>query len=72
MITTEFVLLLSFVALLMFATIFGDAGPQATFEKSAPRLAARLEKNLETGAGWIPANGKSARWLVPSGGIPGN
>ena len=72
MVTTEFVLLLSLVAILMVGAIFGDNGPRATFEKSAPRLAARIEKNIETGAGWVPANGKSARWLVPSGGIPGN
>lgn len=70
--TTEFVLLLSLVVFILFGYLFGENGPQATFAESAPRLAARIERNLETGGGWTTANGESTEWVIPVGEAPEN
>lgn len=67
--TTEYVLLMSFFALILAAVIFGDSGPIATFETSAPRLAARIERNLATGTAWRSNKGIGG-WIVPSGAPP--
>ena len=46
----ELVLLLFLYAILLGGVFMGDGGPQATFKTSAPRLAARIEQQLTTGA----------------------
>lgn len=67
--TTEYVLLMAFFALILAGVIFGDSGPRATFEKSAPRLGARLEKNIATGTGWTSSK-EIGGWNVPSAAPP--
>jgi hypothetical protein len=52
--TTEFILLLGLYAFILLGVFMGENGPKATFTKSAPRLAARIEKNLSTGLNFIP------------------
>jgi hypothetical protein len=47
--TTEFILLLMSVLLVSYVIV---NGVRATFEKSGPKLGARVEKHLETGSGF--------------------
>ncbi len=47
--TTEFVLLLSLYAFILLGVFLGERGPIATFNKSAPRLAAIIERDLSNG-----------------------
>lgn len=50
--TTELVLLLGLYAFILLGVFLGDSGPLATFKQSAPRLAARIERNVATGRGF--------------------
>lgn len=36
--------------------------PQAAFKESGPRLAARIEQQLETGSGFKPERGSKLQW----------
>lgn len=36
--------------------------PNAAFKKSGPRLAARVEQQIETGAGFKPMQGNKIKW----------
>lgn len=47
--TTELILLVSIFAFLVVGAFLGDNGPRKTFEKSGPRLAARIEKEITVG-----------------------
>ncbi len=69
----ELVFLLVLYAFLLVGVFFGDEGPQATFKKSAPRLAARIEMHLATGSEFgDPINkGRKADWLRPNAQPPG-
>ncbi len=51
----------------------GDNGPRATFKESAPRLAARIEQQLATGADFNdPKNlGQKQSFKKPSSKPPG-
>lgn len=69
--TTELVLLLSIYALIVLGVFLGDMGPIETFKKSAPRLGARIERNVSTGDGFrVSSDGKGVEWIKPqnSGG----
>ena len=46
--TLELVLLLAVYAFLVLGAFLGDFGPIETFKNSAPRLAARIERNVTT------------------------
>jgi hypothetical protein len=47
----------------------GDLGPIQTFKKSAPRLAARVERNISVGDGFRNSkDGKGVAWVKPDGG----
>lgn len=50
--TTELVLLLGLFTFILLGAFFGNRGPDKVFFNSAPRLAAHLESQLETGAGF--------------------
>ena len=50
--TTELVLLLTIFAFVLLGVFIGDAGPIATFNNSAPRLGARIERNISVGSGF--------------------
>ena len=67
--TTEVVLLLSIFAFMILGAFLGDLGPIATFKKSAPRLAARIERNIGTGDGFRSSTGagEGISWKGPQG-----
>lgn len=69
--TTEYIMLMAFFALVLAGAVFGETGPIATFSTSAPRLAARIERNLATGTDWRAAQGKDVGgWRTPQGAPP--
>jgi hypothetical protein len=49
---TELVLLLAIWAFILLGVFLGDHGPIETFKKSAPRLGARIERDIATGTGF--------------------
>lgn len=63
--TTELVLLLSMFVFIVLGGFIKDGGPRKTFEESAPRLAARLERDIATGADFAGRDGNKAKWLAP-------
>ncbi len=65
--------MLSLYALILLKVFLGENGVGATFENSAPKLAARVEANISTGTGFSdPAGGNNKpSWLKPSGRPPG-
>jgi hypothetical protein len=67
--TTELVLLLGIYVFLVMGAFLGDLGPIQTFKKSAPRLAARVERNISVGDGFRNSkDGKGVAWVKPDGG----
>jgi hypothetical protein len=67
--TTELVLLLGIYAFLLLGAFLGDLGPIQTFKKSAPRLAARVERDVAVGEGFrLSKDGKGVHWVKPEGG----
>jgi hypothetical protein len=67
--TTELVLLLGIYAFLLLGAFLGDLGPIETFKKSAPRLGARVERNVSVGDGFRQSkDGKGVNWIKPEGG----
>ena len=72
--TTELVLLLGIYAFIVLGVFLGDFGPIQTFKKSAPRLAARVERNITTGHGFaVSKDGEGVNWKAPlsqQGGQP--
>lgn len=70
--TTEFLLLLGIYAFIVMGVFLGELGPIQTFKKSAPRLAARIERNISVGDGFRQSkDGKGVNWNEPQGGTPG-
>lgn len=66
--TTELVLLLGIYGFLVLGAFLGDLGPIETFKKSAPRLAARIERNISTGDGFRQSkDGAGVNWVKPQG-----
>ena len=67
--TTEFVLLLGIYAFIVLGVFMGDLGPIETFKKSAPRLAARIERNISVGDGFRESrDNEGVKWEEPQGG----
>lgn len=62
--TTELVLLLSMFVFIVLGGFIGEGGPRRTFEESGPKLGARIERDISTGAGF---KGKNATqpWVAP-------
>ena len=52
MLTTELVLLLMLYAGLILGLFFGPSGVVSTFHDNLPKLSARIEKHVVTGAGF--------------------
>jgi hypothetical protein len=65
-VTTELVLLLGLFAFLVGGALFGKTGPVAVFGKSGPRLAARLERNVQVGREFKNVDGSYEQWIKPS------
>ena len=66
--TTEFVLLLGLYAFILLGAFLGERGPIQTFNKSAPRLAAKMERDISVGKGFKDkSKGRSptVTWLNP-------
>ena len=60
MMTTELVLLLSIYAIVVFGSILKpDGGFKGTFDKSGPRLAAHIERNITVGLEFKDKSGRS-------------
>jgi len=59
--TTELVLLLSIYVFIFAGIISKDTGPLATFKKSTPKLAARIERNLTIG-NKLTMQGQANQW----------
>jgi hypothetical protein len=67
--TTELVLILGLYGFLILGAFLGDMGPIATFKKSVPRLAARIERDLTTGHGFAKSkDGVPVNWVEPPKG----
>ncbi|MDC0980319.1 hypothetical protein OAQ84_01145 [Bdellovibrionales bacterium] len=62
--TTELVLLLGIYAFIVIGVFLGDGGPIETFKKSAPRLAAKIERNVSVGYSWSTkgSTDNAAKW----------
>ncbi len=66
--TVELVLLLGIYAFIVLGVFLGDMGPIATFKKSAPRLGARIERNVSVGDGFRQSkDGQGVHWIKPQG-----
>ncbi|MGE0529335.1 MAG: hypothetical protein AB7G93_19650 [Bdellovibrionales bacterium] len=66
--TTELVLILGIYAFLLIGAFLGDLGPIETFKRSAPRLGARIERNLSIGDGFRESrDGLGVNWIEPQG-----
>ncbi len=68
--TTELVLLLCVFAFVTGPLFFRENGPIKVYEKSAPRLGARLEKELATGRGFKGLGNAPVKWLPPNQAPP--
>ena len=67
--TVELVLLLGLYAFIVMGAFLGPLGPIETFKKSAPRLAARIERNVSVGDGFRSSrDGSPVNWIKPEGG----
>jgi hypothetical protein len=66
--TTELVLLLGLFAFILAGGFFGEKGPFKVFEKSGPRLGARLEQQITIGRGFKVQGGGVRAWEKP--GVP--
>ena len=68
--TVELVLLLGIYGFLVIGAFLGDLGPIETFKKSAPRLAARIERNIGVGNGFRNSgkDGNPINWVKPEDG----
>ncbi len=69
--TTELILLMVVYTMILVKVFFGENGPKSTFEKSAPKLAARLEANLATGMGFTSKGTQQGEWRKPEQAPPG-
>ncbi len=63
--TIEVILLFALSVFLFLSTMWSDFGSKGFFPTSAPRLAARIERNLMTGDGFIDASGNGIQWKKP-------
>ncbi len=65
--TVELVLLLSIYVFVLLGAFLGDLGPIQTFKKSAPRLAAKIERDISVGNGFRKPgqSGDAIKWLKP-------
>lgn len=67
--TTELVLLLGLFVFILGGAFLGDKGPRKVFENAAPRLGARVERNITFGHKhrW---KGAPSPWRKPNGAAP--
>ena len=71
--TVELVLVLGMYGFILLGAFLGDSGPLATFKNSAPRLAARVERNVSVGDGFRTSRDNGGvNWIKPEGTQGGN
>ncbi len=65
--TTELILILGLYAFILLGAFLGPRGPIATFKQSAPRLAAKIEKDISVGKNFNDAvrGGPTVPWQDP-------
>lgn len=63
--TTELVLLLSMFVFIVLGGFIGEGGPRNTFKQSGPRLGARLERDIATGADFNGTGKAPVEWQEP-------
>lgn len=64
--TTELVLLLAIFAFLVLGVFLGPSGPIGVFKTFAPRLGARVERNVGVGNGYRQSkDGRGVSWVPP-------
>ncbi len=68
--TTELVLLLGLFVFILGGAFLGDRGPRKVFEEAAPRLGARVEKNITFGHRFPFRDGRTIEWARPQGAPP--
>lgn len=68
--TTELILLLGLFVFILGGAFLGDNGPRKVFERSAPRLGARVEKHITFGHRFRFRDGNAVEWKKPNGGAP--
>ena len=67
--TTELILLIGLFAFILLGSFLNKkSGMEATFREAAPKLGARVEKHLETGAGFQGSWTAPAK--LPKGDVP--
>lgn len=70
--TVELVLLLGIYVFMVIGAFLGPSGPITTFRNSAPRLAARVERNISVGDGFRTSkDSNGVVWHPPEGGTSG-
>lgn len=62
--TVEVILLFAMSIFLFLGAMWKDFGSQGFFPTSAPRLAARLERNITTGGGFGDTTGDGVSWEI--------
>lgn len=67
---TELVLLLGLFAFITGPVFFGEKGPFKVFQKSGPRLAARIERHVSVGREFKVKGGNYNQWLPPEQAPP--
>jgi hypothetical protein len=68
--TTELVLLLAIFAFIVGGLFFGEKGPIKVFERSGPRLAARIERQITIGRDFKVQGNSYQLWQKPPGNPP--
>ncbi len=63
--TLESILLLCLYAFVVLGAFLGPKGPLSTFQTSAPRLAARVERNVTTAIGFRTLQNKNWEYDSP-------
>lgn len=68
--TIEFVLILGLYGFILIGAFLGENGPIQTFKSAAPRLAAKIEKDISVGKkfknGVTQSGGSTITWVDPS------
>lgn len=67
---TELVLLLGLFAFIVGPVFFGDHGPMKVFQRSGPRLAARIERHVSIGREFKVKGGQYNQWQAPDSAPP--
>jgi hypothetical protein len=68
--TTELILLLGLFVFILGGAFLGERGPRKVFEDAAPKLGARVERNITFGHRFPARDGRPVEWRRPDGAPP--